>query len=149
MLEYSFTHSFVMNNVNRESAIRQILRNENTSPEFMVAADIMRSMVILYGSGWESDVLDVIAGLWTVKNLSMEMIGELQSKFRDGVKILEDLGIITVETSLRSYLDESKPFEEKFYKAQDLMTLMRLFVADRYIDKYRFEVSGWVTPRKE
>lgn len=138
-----------MSAVERESAIKEILVKENSGPEFMVAVDIMRAMVILYGAGWESDVLDVVSGLWTVKNLSMDKMGELHAKFQDGVKILEKAGIITVEVSPRAYLEEAKPVEEKLYRTHDLTTLMRLLASDRYIDRYRFELSGWVIPKKE
>ena len=149
MLEYLFNDHNYMAAAERESAIREILGRENSGPEFMVAVDIMRAMVILYGAGWESDVLDVVSGLWTVKNLPMDKMGELHEKFQDGVKILEKAGIITVQTSPRAYLEEAKPVNEKFYKTSDLTTLMRLLAADRYIDKYRFELTGWVIPRRE
>lgn len=149
MLEYLYVLHIVMTVAEKESAIKEILARENSVPEFMVAADIMRAMVILYGSGWESDVLDVISGLWTVKNLPMDKMSILQSKFHEGVKILERAGIITIQVSPRAYLEESKPVEEKLYKTPDLTTLMRMLAADRYIDKYRFELSGWVIPRKE
>ncbi len=149
MLEYLFNDHNDMAAAERESAIREILGRENSGPEFMVAVDIMRAMVILYGAGWESDVLDVVSGLWTVKNLPMDKMGELHEKFQDGVKILEKAGIITVQTSPRAYLEEAKPVNEKFYKTSDLTTLMRLLAADRYIDKYRFELTGWVIPRRE
>ena len=149
MLEYSSVHFSVMSVADRESAVREILCRENSGPEFMVDTDIMRAMVILYGAGWESDVLDVLSGLWTVKNLPMDKMGELHEKFQDGVKILEKAGIITVQTIPRAYLEEAKPVNEKFYKTSDLTMLMRLFAADRYIDKYRFEMTGWVIPRRE
>jgi len=149
MLEYLFRHYISMTTADREYAIKEILSRENSGPEFMVAVDILRAMVILYGAGWESDVLDVVSGLWTVKNLPMDKMGELQAKFQDGVKILEDAGIITIQVSPRAYLEESKPVNEKFYKTPDLTTLMRLLAADRYIDKYRFELTGWVIPRRE
>ncbi|MEM1518084.1 MAG: hypothetical protein QXI27_03910 [Nitrososphaerota archaeon] len=138
-----------MTAMDKESAIREILARENSDPEFMVAADIMRAMVILYGSGWESDVLDVVSGLWTLKNLPMDKMSILQARFQDGAKILEKAGIITIQLSPRAYLEESKPVEEKLYKTPDLTTLLRMLAADRYIDKYRFELSGWVIPRKQ
>ncbi|MCS7146420.1 MAG: hypothetical protein RMJ28_01075 [Nitrososphaerota archaeon] len=133
----------------RKAAVRAILEKEGTSPEFTAAADILRAMVILYGAGWESDVLDVLSGVWSLKNLSLESIADLRKRLPGAVKILEESRLVTVETRLRPYLEEAKPVEERFYSALDLPTLLRALVSDRYIDRYRFEVSGWTRPPKQ
>ncbi len=128
-----------------EKAVREILEKEGESPVYEAAADILRALLILYGSGWESDLRDVLLGLWSIEGVGLEKMGELQHALPEAEKLLSDAGIIKVERRMRADLS-GKPQEEKIYTTGILTTLLRVLASDLKIDRYRYEVSGGVFP---
>ena len=128
-----------------EKTVREILEKEGESPVYKAAADILRALLILYGSGWESDLRDVLLGLWSIEGVGLEKMGELQHALPEAEKLLSDAGIIKVERRMRADLS-GKPQEEKIYTTGILTTLLRVLASDLKIDRYRYEVSGGVFP---
>lgn len=124
----------------KEEFVRNLLSKESESPVYRAAADILRALVILYGSGWESELFDVLMGLWSVRGLGLEQMGEIQQAVPEAAKLLSEAGIIKVER--RMHAVGPKPEEETFYSAEDPILLIRLFASDRDLDKYRFETSS-------
>lgn len=128
-----------------EKAVREILERESESHVYKAAADILRALVILYGSGWESDLRDVLLGLWSIEGIGLEEMGELQHALLEAEKLLSDAKILKVERRMRADLG-GKPQEEKIYTTGILTTLLRVLASDLKIDRYRYEVSGEVFP---
>lgn len=123
-----------------EEYVKEIIRRQGEDILYQAAMDILRAMVILYGSAWERDLRDVLMTLWSMKNLDLREIGELQEKIPEAVKLLRERDVLQVERRLHAVGVE--PEEEDLYTARDITLLIRLLSADREISRYRFEVQG-------
>lgn len=131
-----------------EETVREVLRRQEESATYKAAADLLRALVLLYGSAWESDLLDTLSGLWSVRGLELDQMGAIQGELGRAAEMLSQAGVIVVERRLRADLNRATPLEEAFYSARDLSLLLRLFSSDRDIDRYRFMLSGsFPTPR--
>ena len=130
-----------------EENIRELLAKEKSGDVASVATDILRSLVILGGSAWQSDLLDTLAGLCTVKGIiASGLMGQL-GLISKALKRLNDLDLIHSETRLRSDLGRKEPAKEEFHFTDHLQALARVFAADSIIDKYRREIMGYNTLR--
>jgi len=127
-----------------EDLVKEVIAKQGEDPVYTAAADILKALVILYGSGWESEVRDVLMGLWSIRGLSLGQMGDIQLAIPKAVKLLSEAEVITVERRMRAV--GPKPEEEILYSAKDLSSLMRLFASDREIDRYRYETSGLTFP---
>ena len=105
------------------------------------AIDILKALVLLYGSAWETDLKDALMGLWAVRNMGLMEIGEAESALPKAEKLLVEKGLIKVETRYKSDLGSRKPIEEKFYSTDHLFTLLRIFGGDIELDKLRFQAQ--------
>ncbi len=108
------------------------------------AADLLKSLLLLYGSAWESDLKDVLMGIWSIRNLDLDQIGELQDALSKAEELLCEKKIIEVETRPRGDLGRDKPIQEKFYTTRYLYLLMKLFSGDLEVDRFRYQTQGYV-----
>jgi len=131
-----------------EEAVKEVVNRGKDDHVYAAAVDMLKSLVLLYGSGWESDVMDVLSGLWSIRGLSLEQIADNQRLLPEAERILSEREVIRVEKRARADLESAASTEERFYTTSHLYVLLRLFAADREIDRYRYEVSGWMVPPK-
>ena len=111
---------------------------------YRAAIDILKALYILYGSAWESELKDVLRGLWSIRGLDLSEMWEIEKVIPKAAEILNKLNVIKVEEKLRADLGKSKPIKERFYEVNKLTVLLRIFSSDREIDRYRYEVSGMI-----
>ena len=129
-------------NENIEKAIEDLIKSED--PVHKVAVDILKALYILYGSAWESELKDVLRGLWSIRGLSLSEVWEAEKLIPNAAEALSKLNIIKVEERLRADLGRSKPLKENLYEINNLTILLRIFSSDQEIDRYRYESSGMV-----
>ena len=83
-------------------------------------------------------------GIWSIRNLDLEQIGELQDALSKAEKLLSEKKIIEVETKPKGDLGREKPLEEKFYTTKYLYLLMKLFSGDLEVDRFRYQSQGYI-----
>jgi len=125
-----------------EKKLKSLLEKEDESTVEKVAADILRSLLLLYGSAWESDLKDMLMLIWSNRQLSLDEIGELQAALAEAEKLLERIGLIKIEEKYRGDLGRSEPISEKLYTTAHILLLMKVFGGDRELDKVRFQLQG-------
>lgn len=124
-----------------EKEIREILEQENRDRVNKAAADLLRALLLLYGSAWESELGDMLMSIWSIRGLSLDQVGELQSVLRDAEEMLSEKGIIKVELRYRGDLGESEPTMERLYSTSHLYVLMKALSGDRDVDKVRLQIQ--------
>ncbi|RLG08395.1 MAG: hypothetical protein DRN68_03790 [Thaumarchaeota archaeon] len=124
-----------------EEIVNQLIK-KGDDIVYRAAIDILKALYILYGSAWESELKDVLRGLWSIRGLDLSEMWEIEKVIPKAAEILNKLNVIKVEEKLRADLGKSKPIKERFYEVNKLTVLLRIFSSDREIDRYRYEVSG-------
>jgi len=124
-----------------EKEIREILEQENLDRVNKAAADLLRALLLLYGSAWESELRDMLMSIWSIRGLSLDQVGELQSVLRDAEEMLSEKGVIKVELRYRGELGESEPTMERLYSTSHLYILMKALSGDRDVGKVRFQIQ--------
>ena len=124
-----------------EEIVNELIKKEDDIV-YRAAIDILKALYILYGSAWESELKDVLRGLWSIRGLDLSEMWEIEKIIPKAAEILNKLNVIKVEEKLRADLGKSKPIKERFYEVNKLTVLLRIFSSDREIDRYRYEVSG-------
>ena len=104
------------------------------------AADILKALLLLYGSAWEGDLMDTLAGLWSIRGMGLKEMGEAEAVIPEAEKLLVEKGLIRVEKRYRADLGESGPILEEFISTDHLLLLMRVFSGDVELDRYRYQV---------
>jgi len=123
-----------------EQALRDLLRSVDKGIIERTAADILKALLLLYGSAWEGDLMDTLAGLWSVRGMGLKEMGEAEAAVPEAEKLLVEKGLIRVEKRYRSDLGESGPILEKFISTDHLLLLMRVFSGDIELDRYRYQM---------
>jgi len=126
-----------------EEIVNQLIK-KGDDIVYRAAIDILKALYILYGSAWESELKDVLRGLWSIRGLDLSEMWEIEKVIPKAAEILNKLNVIKVEEKLRADLGKSKPIKERFYEVNKLTVLLRIFSSDREIDRYRYEVSGMI-----
>lgn len=124
-----------------EQAIREILGSAGRGIVERTAADILRALLLLYGSAWESDLMDTLTCLWGIRGMSLDEMGEAQSALPDAEKLLAEKGLIKVESKYRADLGKSEPNLEKFISTDHLFTLMRMLSGDAELNRFRSQMQ--------
>lgn len=124
-----------------ERAIREVLGSEGRGIVERAAADILRALLLLYGSAWESDLMDTLTCLWGIRGMSLEEMGEATSALPAAEKLLAERGLIRVETRYKADLGKSEASLEKFISTDYLYALMRMFSGDPDLNKLRFQMQ--------
>jgi hypothetical protein len=126
-----------------EEKIGEVLKKEKEDHVCSVAADVLRALVILHGSAWQSDLMDTLSGLWSIKGLDLNgMIGR-EDLVPKAIKMLNELGLIQSEKRLRADLSRQEPVKDELHSAKSLGTLIRVFATDSLIERYRREIMGY------
>ncbi len=123
--------------------ISEILKKERKDNVFSVAADVLRAFVILHGSAWQSDLMDTLTGLWSLKELDLDAIIGGENLVPKALNRLSGLGLVESKKSLRADLSRREPIKEELHTVKNLGTLRRIFAADPLIEKYRREIMGY------
>lgn len=121
--------------------MRKILTTQDEAPVSKAAADLLKALLLLYGSAWESELKDMLMTIWSFRGLNLDEIGTLQSALAEAESMLSEKGIIKVEARLRGDLSKSEPIREKLYSTDHLYLLMKLLSGDRELDKLRFQLQ--------
>lgn len=127
-----------------EKAILEIIKEQDRDIVSKAAADLLKSLLLLYGSAWESDLKDVLMGIWSIRNLDLEQIGKLQEALPEAERVLSEKKIIEVEVKPRGDLGREEPLLEKFYATGYLYLLMKLFGGDLEVDRFRYQAQGHI-----
>lgn len=122
---------------------RELKSSEETDVLKKVCCDILRTLSILHGSAWDSDLLITLNELWRMKRLSDDLICNLQGKIRSALKILNEKKIVISQKRMRADLSGPHPKEEMLHSVPDFITLLREFGGDRDVLGYRREIMGY------
>ena len=126
-----------------EKKIRNLLQRQEESKADKAAIDLLKALLLMYGSAWESELKDMLMMIWSIRGLGLDEIGEMQAALNEAEKILQEAGLITIEEKARGDLGKSEPITEKLYTTKHLFLLMRL-LRDSELDKLRFQLQGGI-----
>ena len=121
--------------------IRDLLQRQEESKTDKAAIDLLKALLLMYGSAWESELKDMLMMIWSIRGLGLDEIGEMQAALNEAEKMLQEAGLITIEEKSRGDLGKSEPITEKLYTTKHLFLLMRL-LRDSELDKLRFQLQG-------
>ena len=124
-----------------EKKIRNLLQRQEESKADKAAIDLLKALLLMYGSAWESELKDMLMMIWSIRGLGLDEIGEMQAALNEAEKILQEAGLVTIEEKARGDLGKSEPITEKLYTTKHLFLLMRL-LRDSELDKLRFQLQG-------
>ena len=125
-----------------EKRVRSLLERQDESAANRAAIDVLKALLLLYGSAWESDLKDMLAMIWGARQLSLEEMGELQAAMSDAEKVLQEMGLIKIEERYRGDLSRSEATLEKLYTTDHLLLLMKVLRGDKELDRIRFQLQG-------
>jgi len=123
--------------------IRELKSKEETEVLGKTCCDILRTLTVLHGSAWDSDLMTTLSELWRMKNLNEDQISNLQGKIKGALKILNENKIVVSQMRMRADLSKTGPTEETLHSALDFITLLREFGGDRDVLRYRREIMGY------
>jgi len=123
--------------------IRELKSKEETEVLGKTCCDILRTLTVLHGSAWDSDLTATLSELWRMKNLNEDQISNLQGKIKGALKILNENKIVVSQMRMRADLSKTGPTEETLHSALDFITLLREFGGDRDVLRYRREIMGY------
>ncbi|MGQ9782007.1 MAG: hypothetical protein ACUVQ8_07155 [Nitrososphaeria archaeon] len=108
-----------------------------------IEIDILRALVILHGSAWQSDLMDTLSGLWRLKGLRLDSMIDLGGRVPKALKRLEELDLIEAEIRPRGDLSRLGPVDDTLYSAKGLWHLNSIISGDPLIHRYRREVMNY------
>ncbi len=123
--------------------IRELKSKEGTDVLGKTCCDILRTLTVLHGSAWDSDLMTTLNELWRMKTLSEDQISNLRGKIEGALKVLNEKKIVVSQKRVRADLSKPHPKEETLHSASDLITLLREFGGDRDVLRYRREIMGY------
>jgi len=103
-------------------------RSDNLS---RMACDVLRAMTVLGGSAWEGDLHDTLSMIWSLRQ-EEDKLADARMLSR-ALEFLREKGILRVEKRAKSVLSTAKPVEEEFYRAEDWLTILRVFGGDKEV----------------
>lgn len=121
----------------------KLLAKEKRDRISSISVDILRALVILHGSAWQSDLVDTLSGLWRLKGLSMSDMVDLVHSVPEALKKVEELGLIESEQRPRGDLSRLEPVEDKLYSAKGLWPFNSILSTDTLIQRYKREVMSY------
>ncbi len=123
--------------------VKEIKDREKEKELYSLSCDILRALVILYGSAWHDELLTTLSELWSLGGFSLEDRIEREKNLEEALKFLNSKGIIKSEKRMRGYLEREKASEEPFHTVLKLSSLIRLFSGDALINRYRRASMGY------
>ena len=122
---------------NTEKILRELRSREESNLPSKVACDILRTLTILGGSSWESELSDTLLELWHQDQSQAIDLSRLQAEIEGALKTLNDRGIITFQRRMKADLSTQAQREEMLYSALSYSSLINVFGSDRQVLKYR------------
>ena len=126
-----------------EKKIAELFRKEKDDRVSSVAADILRSLVILHGSAWRSDLWDTLTDLWRIKEIDLKGMISREKLVSKALVQLNVLGLVESERRLRSDLSRQEPVEDELHVLKDLKISIKVFAFDSLVARYRSEIMGY------
>jgi hypothetical protein len=121
----------------------ELLAKEKMDRISSVSVDILRALVILHGSAWQSDLVDTLSGLWRLKGLGMNDMIDLVHSIPEALKKVEELGLVESEQRPRGDLSSVEPVEDKLYSTKGLWPINSILSSDSLIKKYIREAMNY------
>ena len=121
----------------------ELLAKEKQDRISSISVDILRALVILHGSAWQSDLVDTLSGLWRLKGLNMNDMIDLVRSVPEALRKVEESGLIESEQRSRGDLSRLEPVEDKLYSAKGLWPLNSILSSDQLIQRYKREVMNY------
>ena len=121
----------------------ELLAKEKMDRISSVSVDILRALVILHGSAWQSDLVDTLSGLWRLKGLGMNDMLDLVHSIPEALKKVEELGLVESEQRPRGDLSSVETVEDKLYSTKGLWPINSILSSDPLIKKYIREVMNY------
>ena len=121
----------------------ELLAKEKMDRISSVSVDILRALVILHGSAWQSDLVDTLSGLWRLKGLGMNDMIDLVHSIPEALKKVEELGLVESEQRPRGDLSSVEQVEDKLYSTKGLWPINSILSSDPLIKKYIREVMNY------
>jgi hypothetical protein len=121
----------------------ELLAKEKMDRISSVSVDILRALVILHGSAWQSDLVDTLSGLWRLKGLGMNDMIDLVHSIPEALKKVEELGLVESEQRPRGDLSSVETVEDKLYSTKGLWPINSILSSDPLIKKYIREVMNY------
>ena len=121
----------------------ELLAKEKMDRISSISVDILRALVILHGSAWQSDLVDTLSGLWRLKGLGMNDMIDLVHSIPEALKKVEELGLVESEQRPRGDLSSVETVEDKLYSTKGLWPINSILSSDPLIKKYIREVMNY------
>jgi len=127
-------------------SIREVVRGlkekEESDPLSRASCDFMRALVILHGSGWDSEVSDTMAALWNLRGDQSSDISQYHKALKKIIQSLNSQDIVQSAKKKRSVLSSRNPVDEVLHTVEDMNILHQFFSGDRWVEKFRREIMG-------
>ncbi|MEM2876226.1 MAG: hypothetical protein QXL67_04675 [Candidatus Bathyarchaeia archaeon] len=123
--------------------IKDLKSRESTDILYKVCCDVLRALMILHGSAWQSDLTFTLEGLWSLRDLTLGEVNDLRGRLDDALNLLNERGIVSSEKRVRASLSPPYSEEEMFHYTESLFTLIREFGSNGSVLKYRKEIMGY------
>jgi hypothetical protein len=123
--------------------LEELMRKEKDDLISSIEVDVLRALVILHGSAWQSDLMDTLSGLWRLKGLRLESMINLGNHVPQALKMLEEMGLIEAEVRPRGDLSRLGPVDDILYSAKGLWHLNSMISGDQLIHRYKRETMGY------
>ena len=124
-------------------AVLKLKEKETGDPFSRASCDFLRAIVVLHGSGWDSEVSDTMATLWSLRGDSSSDISQYHKALKKAVESLNTQRIVSSTKKKRSILSSSQPSDEILHTAVDLNILHEVLGGDRWVEKFRRDVLGY------
>lgn len=127
--------------------VDELLKRENDDFLSSIEVDILRALVILHGSAWQSDLMDTLSGLWRLKGLGLDAMVNRARSVSEAIKKLNELDLVESETRSRGDLSRQGPVDDKLYSTKGLWHINSILSGDSLIHRYRREVMSYESSR--
>ncbi len=111
--------------------MRKMKTEEEKDRTVHVACDILRTLLVLGGSGWEGELMDGLAGLAAVR----DDLGSVASprETENALNLLTEKGLVKYSKGERYDAFGTSTVEDKLYTLEDYTATMQIFGADRSV----------------
>ena len=116
---------------NTVESMRKMKIGETSDRTIKVACDILRTLAVLGGAGWEDELLGGLAALAAAQNNLESIPSHLEEE--SALNILREKGLIKSKKSKKSDSTGSFIIEDNLYSLEDYTATIQVFGTDKAV----------------
>ena len=110
-------------------SMQKMKAQEEKDRSLKVACDILRTLVVLGGTGWEDEMLDNLAALAAAQS-HLELVASSQ-EVEDAVNLLKEKGLIEYRRGKKADAAGTSIIDENLYALTDYTAALQVFGSDK------------------